>query len=401
VTDAPAPAASPTKKPKRSVLALMIAASASTSLVGIGLGIASVIPTNVARLSSEFPAIEDRSHRRAKPGCGLSEVGAPPTCAKAKPASVREEQVTFPSSLTSKGLANLAGTLSLPEGVLGKRPAVVLVHGSGPNTRDEPAPGDLVTKLKEPFPVFKALAELFANEGLVVLRYDKRACRKCYPDWKPDYGKHSWSDYEHDARDGIRYLATRPEVDANAIVVVGHSEGGQIAPFVGHQNPNVAAVIMLAGLTTGFDWALLSQMRRLQEIRRRQWDYAGVFNVWLEVRKYEKCMGKLKGTYDPADRCLGGGVSLGQLAEFIEYESHTLERMKALDVPLMVIQGSVDRNIDPAEMQIIPAGLGDRDYEIHYVPGVNHLMMNALEPKREIDAEVAARLRTFLASVKR
>ncbi|MFR1445917.1 hypothetical protein ACLUYJ_20375, partial [Acinetobacter baumannii] len=66
------------------------------------------------------------------------------------------------------------------------------------------------------------------------------------------------------------------------------------------------------------------------------------------------------------------------------------------------IQGSVDRNIDPLAVPKIGNALGARDHELHYVPGVNHDLVNVVAPTKPptIDAEVKRRLATFLASVR-
>ncbi len=392
-------------KGARVIKRIFVAAGVVVALAGAGgiyLTCTSLRATDVAKLSGEYPPIEDRSQRKATEGCGLNEVGPPP-CKPAVVETTREEEVKFLSSLPEKGLRILKGTLTIPIGPPGPRPAVVLIHGSGPNARDEKAPGDLVTKLKTPFPVFAKLAEVFAKEGFVVLRYDKRNCGSCYPDWKADYSKFEWTDLESDAKDALTYLSERGEVDKKSLIVVGHSEGGQLAPFVAKEAPGVAAVVMLAGFTTTFDYALIEQFKRIEAIRAAQSDYFGFLAIREQRRIYEQCLGKLAGKFDAKDTCVGGGVNLGQLSTYIEREKTTMDVMRSLDVPLMVVQGSVDRNIDPAEMQLIANGMRGEDYELHYIPGMNHILMNAVSPSTppSIDPELVRRMHLFFASVKR
>lgn len=396
------------QKPKLGIGRILFRVSVTAVILGIlavvVLTITSVRGIDARALDAEVAPVEDRSQRKPREGCGLNEVRGPSSCQPAAAASVREEEVKFTSRLASKGLTELKGTLSLPQVAAGeKRPAVVLIHGSGPQDRDELLPGDLVTKLKPPVPVFKLLAELFAKEGLVVLRYDKRACRRCYPQWTPDFTKFSFDDLEMDARDALAYLATRPEVDPQALVVAGHSEGGQLAPFVATGTPGVAAVIMLAGLTGTFDTSLIDQFSRIESIRLRQWDVLGALSIREQKSIYQKCFAKLAGPHDPADGCVGGGVNLGQLASFIAYEKQTLDKMRGLSCPLMVVQGTVDRNIDPAEIPRITDAMKGRDLEVHMIRGVAHTLLNALDPKRppEIDQALRDRIRAFLTSVKR
>jgi hypothetical protein len=73
-------------------------------------------------------------------------------------------------------------------------------------------------------------------------------------------------------------------------------------------------------------------------------------------------------------------------------------------MPVMALQGSVDRNIDPEEIPgPIASALRGHDHELHYVPGVNHLLVNVLTSREHptLDADVARRIRSFLASVRR
>jgi alpha-beta hydrolase superfamily lysophospholipase len=391
------------------VLAIVVAASVAAS-------VNASLPTDVARLSVEHPAIEDRSGRKpAGPGCALSEVDAagaegtvgttrgPSGCRKAQVTGVRDEEVSFPSSIPEKGLARLEGTLSLPLGVDGRRPAVVLIHGSGPNSRDEPVQGDLVSKLPAPVKVFAELADFFVHQGLVVLRWDKRVPR-FYPEMPRSSARlYRWTDIEQDARDALAYLATRAEVDAGRLVVAGHSEGGQIAPYVARGDPRVVAVVMLAGPIDGFERGLLGQLERLAEAREAQWDPLGAWGVRRESKKYAPCFEKLRTHFDPEEMCIGGGVTQAALKEYEEY----VQRMPAVlaegTSAVMVIQGSVDRNIDPAAVPKIGAALGARDHELHYVPGVSHDLVNVVTPTRppHVDAEIERRIAAFLASVRR
>ncbi|HEY0838563.1 MAG TPA: hypothetical protein VGD74_00110, partial [Vulgatibacter sp.] len=86
-------------------------------------------------------------------------------------ASVASRDVTF----ASHGL-ELLGTITLPSRLDGPAPAVVLVHGSGPNARDEVMRGQMNMGFGFDLPVFRELAEGFSNAGYVVLRFDKRSC---------------------------------------------------------------------------------------------------------------------------------------------------------------------------------------------------------------------------------
>jgi len=138
-----------------------------------------------------------------------------------------EEEIVFPN--VGAGF-DLAGTLTIPDGD-GPFPAVVLISGSGPQDRDEQLAGH------RPFLV---LADHLARAGIAVLRYDDRG-----------YGESGGglegtsADFATDAAAAFEYLAARAET--GSVGLLGHSEGGLIAPLVAVDDPAVVFVVMLAG----------------------------------------------------------------------------------------------------------------------------------------------------------
>lgn len=127
----------------------------------------------------------------------------------------------------------LAGTLSLPRGQ-GPFPAVVLISGTGHNTRDEDVWGHKV---------FVVLADALNRKGLAVLRYDKRGVGGS----SGDFDTATTADFASDAEAGVAWLKTQPQIDPARIGVLGHSEGGIIAPMVAVADRSVAFVVMMAG----------------------------------------------------------------------------------------------------------------------------------------------------------
>lgn len=383
---------------------IAIGAALLVVALGVGLTVTAVWPTSVTAVSEEVPARVWRRGLPVAPGsCGLTEQRGAPGCEPARPRTVRDEEVAFPSRLTHRGLAELRGTLSVPVGLDGPRPGVVLIHGSGPNDRDSPSRGDLVHKLAKPFPVLAALAEVLAQRGLVVLRYDKRSCRQCYPEASFDPAGFSFEHFEADARDALAYLRRRPEVLSDALVVMGHSQGGQYAPFVAADDPSVVAVVMLAGTTQTFEEGLIGQLERLESIRWRQLDPLGALQVAGQRRKLQRCFDELRGDYDPDDQCIGGGVTQRALAEYLEYGARTVGRIQQLRCPLLAVFGSVDRNIDPAVAAEVKQALRGKAGEVHVIAGMAHSLTDALAPADPpaLHPELVEVLGEFLRSVKR
>jgi len=147
-----------------------------------------------------------------------------------KPYPYKEEEVTFP---VSAARVSLAGALTLPPGSV-PFPAAILISGSGPHDRDESLAGH------RPFLV---LADHLTRKGFAVLRYDKRGNGKS----TGDFASATTQDFAADAEAALAFLSTRKEIDAKKIGLIGHSEGGIIAPIVASHSPSVAWIVLLAG----------------------------------------------------------------------------------------------------------------------------------------------------------
>ena len=130
------------------------------------------------------------------------------------------------------GAVRLAGTLALPDRA-GPHPGVLLVAGSGPVDRDENAP-----RLR--LNIFRELRSVLAAAGLAVLSYDKRGTGASAGSLLSS----GLSDLVSDARCALAHLAGGTEVDAGRLFVVGHSEGGLIAPLLADQ-PGVCGLVLL------------------------------------------------------------------------------------------------------------------------------------------------------------
>ena len=149
---------------------------------------------------------------------------------EAGPRPYDTKEVRFPSP---KAGIELAGTLSVPSGD-GPFPAVVLVSGTGHNTRDESVWGHRV---------FLVLADALNRAGVAVLRYDKRGVGGS----GGDYDAATTADFADDADAAVAWLRRQSRIDPGHVGVLGHSEGGVIAPMVAARDPHVAFVVTIAG----------------------------------------------------------------------------------------------------------------------------------------------------------
>lgn len=139
------------------------------------------------------------------------------------------EEVTFRNMEAN---ITLSGTLTLPAKE-GNYPAVILITGSGPQNRDEEVAGH------KPFLV---ISDHLTRNGIAVLRYDDRGFGRSTGDFKSATSL----DFASDVESAISYLKTRPEINKGKIGLVGHSEGGMIAPIVASKSPDVNFIVLLA-----------------------------------------------------------------------------------------------------------------------------------------------------------
>jgi pimeloyl-ACP methyl ester carboxylesterase len=159
-----------------------------------------------------------------------------------KPYAYYSENVVFKNS---KANVSLSGTLTLPEkdGIF---PVVILITGSGPQNRDEELLGH------KPFLI---ISDYLTKNKIAVLRYDDRGVGQSTGDFKTATS----ADFATDVESAIAYLKTRKEIKKNKIGLIGHSEGGLIAPIVASKSKDVSFIVLLAGTGIQGDKLLLLQ----------------------------------------------------------------------------------------------------------------------------------------------
>jgi fermentation-respiration switch protein FrsA (DUF1100 family) len=159
------------------------------------------------------------------------------------PFPYRAEAVTYENKTAA---VKLAGTLTFPEGD-GPFPAVLLITGSGPQDRDESILGH------KPFLV---LADHLTRRGIAVLRVDDRGVGGS----TGNPATATSEDFAADVLTGLNYLKNRKEIDAKRLGLIGHSEGGIIAPMVAAKSKDVSFIVLLAG--TGLPGAEIVEAQR-------------------------------------------------------------------------------------------------------------------------------------------
>jgi hypothetical protein len=292
-----------------------------------------------------------------------------------KPYPYREEEVSYPGKAAG---VQLAATLTLPEGK-GPFPAVLLVVGSGPHDRDESLLGH------KPFLV---LADALTRKGIAVLRADKRGIGKS----TGNYPAATVQDFADDAEAGVEFLAKHAEIDPKRVGIVGHSEGGLVAPMVAVRNHDVAFVVMMAGPGVAGDQIIIAQSELIAKA-------SGVPQAAIDANAAtdRQVFDLVKQEKDPAtlDKKLhelmtGHGAGPDAEAQIKQVETPWMRSFLTLDpavalshltCPVLALNGSKDMQVPP--MLNLPAirkaldAAGNKHYEVDELPGLNHLFQTA------------------------
>ncbi|HPF15569.1 MAG: alpha/beta fold hydrolase [Planctomycetes bacterium] len=285
----------------------------------------------------------------------------------------------------------LAGTLTSPVGD-GPFACVILVTGSGPQDRNESLMGH------HPFLV---LADHLTRAGFAVLRYDDRGVGQS----KGDFSTATTDDFASDALAAVAYLRTDPKIDGQRIGILGHSEGGIIAPMCAAQSPDVAFIVMLAG--TGIPGAELIPLQSklisvadgapLEEAEGQAQSSAQALQMVAkgapqsEVREVVLRLLLEEIAADPTNAQLKPEAREALAKPLVEEQlaglySPWLHRFLGLDpkealgkvhCPVLALGGSKDLQVPPAaNFPAIQAALfaaGNSDFTLTVLPNLNHL----------------------------
>ena len=172
------------------------------------------------------------------------------------PSYVKRETFREEEMLVGSGKWALHGTLTMPK-TTEPCPAIVLVHGSGPNDRDETI---------GPNKPFRDLAWGLASKGIAVLRYEKRTREHGSELLALRFTLTVKEEVIDDALAAIELLRRTNGIDAHRVYVLGHSLGGMLAPRIGAQDPKVAGLIMLAGATRPLEDVMVEQIAYLASL---------------------------------------------------------------------------------------------------------------------------------------
>jgi dienelactone hydrolase len=270
---------------------------------------------------------------------GLKSFAPPPGA----PYTAQEVSFRTPGGIT------LRGTLTLPQHAAGTRlPAIVTITGSGPQDRDA-SPATLPE-----YRLYYQLADTLGRRGIAVLRLDDRGAGS-------DAGPSTVTtgDFANDIRAAVGYLRGRAEIDPARIGLVGHSEGGTIAPMVAATDSGIAAVVILAGA--------VSKGRDIVEFQQR---YIVDSMAHLLGQQRAAALARYAHNTDSV------AAVVPWWKFFLEYEgTATAGRVRA---PVLILHGEKDYQVPVAEAEktasAVRAG-GNHDVTVRVFSGMNHLFL--------------------------
>ncbi|HET8924214.1 MAG TPA: alpha/beta fold hydrolase [Candidatus Acidoferrum sp.] len=308
----------------------------------------------------------------------LLELRRPQT--PAKPYPYREEEVVFPND---KVKISLAGTLTFPPGK-GPFPAAVFFSDSGPHDRDETLAGH------HPLLI---LADHLTRKGIAVLRFDRRGIGKS----TGDYPSATTEDFASDAEAALAWLKTRKDIDAGKIGLIGHGEGGMIAPIVATRSKDVAWIALLASPGLKGEDTLLLQSEAILKAAGVDDDQLARtldFNkqTYALIRQ-EKNPATLEAKLNNLVQMSAMSASLPPAAlqsqmralfspwfrYFLDYDP--VPALQKTTCPVLALHGEKDMQVPAKEnLSRIQKALqdgGNKDLQSTQLPGLNHLFQHS------------------------
>jgi alpha-beta hydrolase superfamily lysophospholipase len=246
----------------------------------------------------------------------------------------------------------LAATLTRPRAHTGGLPAVITISGSGAQERDEALPG------VEGYRPFRQIADTLGRRGIAVLRFDDRGTGES----TGDHAAATSRDFARDVQTLVAWLRTQPDIDPDRIALVGHSEGGLIAPLVAADDPRLAGIALLAG--PAYTGARIIAFQQRSAINQTYPSLgAAARDSMLRVAQLQLDSTARRSPW---------------IAEFLQHDPIPTAR-RVRDVPVLIMQGETDLQVTAEQADLLGAAFreaGNRDVSVHRLANTNHLFQH-------------------------
>ena len=315
----------------------------------------------------------------------VTEVKRPQTPQQPFPYTIQD--ISFKNNSAN---IELGGTVTSPSAE-GKYPAVVLVTGSGAQDRDE--------TLFEHKP-FWVIADYLTRHGIVVLRYDDRGVGKS----TGIFSSSTSIDFATDAISGVEYLKTRKDVDVKKIGIIGHSEGGLIAPMAAQSSSDVSFIVLLAGPGVKGSDLLLTQVKDIMkvngtpedELEKNIYESKTIYDLIINNPDSLTAFNKLHEFYNeelaklsdeekkkPENSKESFDRNVSTLLSpwfrfFLRYDPQPA--LENTTIPVLALNGDKDLQVSSkVNLPAIESALktaGNKNYKTVELPGLNHLFQH-------------------------
>lgn len=282
----------------------------------------------------------------------------------------------------------LSGTLTKPK-KKGNYPLVILISGSGPQNRDEELMGH------KPFLV---ISDYLTRNGCAVFRYDDRGVGES----TGDFSKASSMDFSEDVNCIVDFFSKRKDFKKSKIGLIGHSEGGLIAPIVASKNKEVDFIVLLAGPGVSGAEILKLQSKLVAKSENSNWVDDGtndklidglvsIFNKNEDLNKTQaETRYFLNNLYKDSLKSIEKNTGLS-FDDFIEATTQEMcspwmrtfimtdpeVYLKTLKIPILALNGGKDIQVDPAqnltEIKRILESSGNTQFQVKELSNMNHL----------------------------
>jgi dienelactone hydrolase len=269
-------------------------------------------------------------------------LGAPDYSAPADaPYTAREVTVPGPGDFT------LGGTLTVPKDASGPVPAVVTITGSGQQDRDE------FVAIAGGYRLFREIADTLGRRGIAVLRLDDRAIGAS--------GGTPGTSAENadDIRAALAWLRQQPEIDGTRLALVGHSEGGLIAPMVAATDTLLKGAVLMAGPSQTGNEILAFQYRQAIE-----------HEPTIRPAARDSAFAAAQATLDST------AAVRPWLAFFRTHDPLAVAR--TVRTPILILHGETDHQVTPEQAPALAEAFragGNRDVTMRTFPELNHFFL--------------------------
>ena len=259
-----------------------------------------------------------------------------------------------PVRVPTRGGFELAGTLTRPvpaagKGSVAKLPCVITITGSGPQDRDENL------SIVRGYGLFRQIADTLSRRGIAVLRLDDRGTGES----GGRFAGSTTADFANDVEDALAWVRAQPGIDTTRIALLGHSEGGIIAPMVAAREPSIAALVLLAGPAWDGRRVLVYQNEQLLKKK-------------LAGAAFDSAMATARKQIDSLS------VNDPWFAWFIAHDPLPVAR-KLAKPRVLLLQGETDRQVSAGQVDELAAAFkaaGNRDVTVRKLPATNHLFLS-------------------------